>query len=140
MEQETQLQGQIAQVLIRFADVHLRLKPRAALVDIHERSIVVTLEDMVPPVERDYARDNQGHELLDKSYTCVYACMRRMAEIELEQIFLVVDEYGGTAGIPTLEDAVETLLGVEIMDELGTVEDMRKWAVQLWDRRKHRRL
>jgi len=86
MQQKEQLKRQIAQVLSRFAEIHLQVKPRAALVDIHERSIVVTLENIVPPVELDYARDNKGHELLDKSYTCVFACMRRMAEIELEQI------------------------------------------------------
>src|SRR5690606_29437494 len=37
-----------------------------------------------------------------------------------EHLFLVVDEYGVTAGIVTLEDAIETLLGVEIMDELDS--------------------
>jgi len=47
-----------------------------------------------------------------------------------DHMFLVVDGYDQTEGIVTLEDCIETLLGVEIVDESDKVADMRQLAKQ----------
>ncbi len=52
-----------------------------------------------------------------------------------QHLFMVVDEYGGIEGLVTMEDVLETLLGVEIVDEADRVEDLRELAKQRRDRR-----
>ena len=49
-----------------------------------------------------------------------------------EQIAMVVDEYGSFVGIVTVEDMVETMIGMEIIDEKDTVTDMQAYARKKW--------
>jgi CBS domain containing-hemolysin-like protein len=49
-----------------------------------------------------------------------------------EHFAVAVDEYGDIAGVVTMEDVLETLLGMEIVDESDTVEDLRQHARERW--------
>tara|TARA_B100000161_G_scaffold264453_1_gene237766 strand:- start:44 stop:1069 length:1026 start_codon:yes stop_codon:yes gene_type:complete len=61
----------------------------------------------------------------------LFVLFNRLIE-KKEHISIVVDEYGGLDGIITMEDVIETFLGLEIMDESDQVVDMQKYAKQKW--------
>ncbi|WP_298766980.1 CNNM domain-containing protein [uncultured Polaribacter sp.] len=52
-----------------------------------------------------------------------------------EHIALVVDEYGSVSGLVSQEDVIETLLGLEIVDESDKITDLQSYARKSWESR-----
>jgi CBS domain containing-hemolysin-like protein len=65
----------------------------------------------------------------------VFALFNQLLD-KKEHIAIVIDEYGGLVGIITLEDILETLIGLEIIDESDQEIDMQKFARQKWKKKK----
>lgn len=64
----------------------------------------------------------------------VYRLFRDMIDNK-GNIVLVIDEHGGMEGIVTMEDIVETLTGLEIVDETDIDQDMRELAKKVWKKK-----
>jgi CBS domain containing-hemolysin-like protein len=99
-----------------------------------------SIDDVVGKViKRDlYDAERKGHG--DKPISEIAKPIQRVSEklpvqklLDLfiknrAHLFLVEDEFGQNAGIVTLEDAIETFLGREILDDNDTVADMQEFA------------
>ncbi len=81
-------------------------------------------------------RKGQGSSSLNELANPIFRVSEKLSVHKLldlftkkkSHLFLVEDEFGQTAGVVSLEDAIETLLGIEILDERDTVEDMQALA------------
>jgi len=87
--------------------------------------------------------DERGHEPLKSIVRPIKIVNEEMPIIKLfyklidlkAHIAMVVDEYGQVAGLVTMEDVFETLIGLEIVDEMDNVEDMQVLARKNWEER-----
>jgi len=69
--------------------------------------------------------------VMTKNNESIRQLFNRLLE-KREHIAVAVGDFGGITGLVTLEDIVETLLGLEIVDEFDSEEDMQAHARKIW--------
>ncbi len=92
------------------------------------------LEELVTGAQNKTLTDLKREILIVPSEQPIPELFRKFIQ-KREHIAIIADEFGNTIGLVTMEDIIETLLGLEIMDESDNVEDMQKLARQNWEKR-----
>ncbi|MFC5050730.1 CNNM domain-containing protein [Rubritalea spongiae] len=98
------------------------LKSDMMLAKLSGGHIDKTLADFIRPIMAASGQDS------------IYEVFKTMTQ-KKQHLMLVVDEFGGMDGVVSMEDVVETLLGMEIVDEADRNEDMQVLARKLWAQR-----
>ncbi|MBY5992825.1 CNNM domain-containing protein [Ferrimonas balearica] len=125
---------------------HLHGKRRFSRVPVYNEDS----DDIVGYITRSEALLAEKHtpkaplKSIRHSIIAVPESARLMTLLELllkkhTQIAIVVDEYGSVLGLVTMEDIVESLLGLEIVDLSDPATDMQQVARKLWEHRQKQR-
>jgi CBS domain containing-hemolysin-like protein len=91
-------------------------------------------KSIIEKCEQDSIRTLLRELLVVPEDTTLHKLIDLMLE-RREPIAMIVDEFGGMEGLVSMEDALETLLGLEIMDEMDTSQDMQDLARSRWRKR-----
>ncbi|NNF34566.1 MAG: DUF21 domain-containing protein [Saprospiraceae bacterium] len=67
-------------------------------------------------------------------YQVLSKVLKRLTD-QKEHLAIVVDDYGSVVGLVTMEDVLETVLGLEITDESDAIADLQAYARQRWEKR-----
>ena len=86
MSAKDNLKEQVEKVVTKFTDEHMQVSPRSVVVDIHTDCVLATLQDMIPPAEKNCADGAQSRELLEKCYSNVFDNTKKGLERELGNI------------------------------------------------------
>ena len=97
---------------------------------------IVLKDDLLQSLYEGRASDNLASIKRDVSAVRDDMTLRKVFEQlheNQEHLAIVLNEFGGLAGLVTLEDVIETIFGLEIMDEKDTIKDLRKYAREKWE-------
>ncbi|WP_250433728.1 CNNM domain-containing protein [Hanstruepera flava] len=120
-------------------NLNLRFSRIPIYVDTEDNIKGLVLKD---DVFKEMALDNNSKKLSELKREIIIVDRDLSIPILFEKLVesrnhmaLVVDEYGSVSGLVTMEDVIETLLGLEIMDESDNVSDLQLQARKNWEAR-----
>jgi len=99
---------------------------------------IIRGEALIAHLKDDYDTGTLADVLLPIAITAEYTPVDALFErfiAERHHIMLVTNEFGTTVGLVTLEDIIETIFGIEILDESDHHPDLQHHARNLWHER-----